>query len=642
MSGIAGLVDLSGRRPVPAGVLRRMANALAHRGPDAEALFERPGIGLIVRELHVSEPHQSQPFTNPPQTLIAVLDGEFYGEPPAPVMANGQGNQPPAPLIALWEEHGEQALERLRGQFAFALWDDRAERLVLARDRFGVCPLHWTRQGDWLLFASEIKALLASRMAPDRVDLRGLHHVFTFFGLPGPVTCFEGISSLLPGHFLDIRRNPQQVADRAFWQMNFPDQGEEDEGADGKALVDEYQSVLLRAIERRLKAHPPVVAYSSGGLDSSLLLTMARKLRGQPRDAYTFRIVHPRLNETSAADLLANHVGKAPSITDCRPQDILGAFPALVQATDSPAIETSAAALLHLAETVHERGGRVVLTGEGADEWQAGYPWFRIERLLNFLDVIPGVRLSRLGFRSYVRRVHSRQYPWTRARRDYEAAGGGNAWLFPYILLSVAQHRFFSKELRRRLAGHVPYDDLQLPREPMSRWSPLNRSVFMGARVHLTGLHMIYRADRPAARSSIQLRFPFLDEDVYAFLARLHPRWKMNGLRDKHLQRLLAERWLPAGFAQGNKRLIHGPLDAFHRAEPPPWVHQLLGEESLRKTGYFDIRAVQRWGGQVHRMEHGYARMFIEMALVGVISTQLWHHYYFGGGLCELASAGRP
>src|SRR5690606_33601622 len=143
----------------------------------------------------------------------------------------------------LWEEYGEEMFDRLRGQYAFALWDRRARRLILARDRFGICPLYWSRQGDWLLFASEIKAILATGMAPIRPDLRGINHVFTFFAMPGPLTAFEGISSLLPGHFLDIHPGHSsdgfatvpKVEDRIHWEIDFPDQGEEDN--ENNALV---------------------------------------------------------------------------------------------------------------------------------------------------------------------------------------------------------------------------------------------------------------------------------------------------------------------------------------------------------------------------------------------------------------------
>src|SRR5205085_12505190 len=125
----------------------------------------------------------------------------------------------------MWEEHQEDMFGRLRGQFAIALWDEKRRRLVLGRDRFGISPLYWTRQGDWLLFASEIKGLLASGMVTAKPDLRGTDHIFTFSALPGPITCFEGVQMLRPGHFLEVARDGERVAinERAYWQMDFPD-----------------------------------------------------------------------------------------------------------------------------------------------------------------------------------------------------------------------------------------------------------------------------------------------------------------------------------------------------------------------------------------------------------------------------------
>src|SRR5262249_45697258 len=189
----------------------------------------------------------------------------------------------------LWEEYGEATFERLRGQFAVALWDRRRRRLYLSRDRFGICPLHWTRQttasGEWLLFASEIKALLASGLVPARPDRRGIDHAFTFFSLPGPRTAFAGISALLPGHYLSIPLGdngfPASIVDRVYWQMDFPDRGQEERGRNRQGVVDEFEALLTAAVERRLRADVPVVSYLSGGVDSSIVVALATRLRGQ-------------------------------------------------------------------------------------------------------------------------------------------------------------------------------------------------------------------------------------------------------------------------------------------------------------------------------------------------------------------------
>ena len=205
MCGIAGIADLAGHRTVPDGIIQRMTQAIVHRGPDEEGYFQRPGLVLGSRRLSiVGLADGQQPVANEDRSVSVVFNGEFfdYLEKRAELEARGHRlvTHCDTEIIPhLWEESQEGMFERLRGQFALALWDERRHRLVLGRDRFGICPLYWTRQGEWLLFASEIKALLASGLVPARPDLRGIDHIFTFAALPGPMTCFEGVQLLPPG-----------------------------------------------------------------------------------------------------------------------------------------------------------------------------------------------------------------------------------------------------------------------------------------------------------------------------------------------------------------------------------------------------------------------------------------------------------
>src|SRR5215213_903353 len=210
MCGIAGIIDLSGQRAVPEAIVKRMTDALIHRGPDEEGFFQRPGVTLGSRRLSiVGLADGQQPVTNEDRNVSVVFNGELFDhlEKRAELEAKGHRlvKHCDTEIIPhMWEEHGLTMFEHLRGQFAIALWDERKRLLVLGRDRFGICPLYWSRQGDWLLFASEIKGLLASGMVPIRPDLRGLDLIFTFSALPGPVTCFEGVQLLPPGRFLQI------------------------------------------------------------------------------------------------------------------------------------------------------------------------------------------------------------------------------------------------------------------------------------------------------------------------------------------------------------------------------------------------------------------------------------------------------
>jgi asparagine synthase (glutamine-hydrolysing) len=654
MCGIAGIIDLSGRRPAPAEALRAMAAAIVHRGPDEDGFLERPGIGFASRRLSiVGLADGRQPIHNEDGSVAVVFNGELFDYPEMRAELEAKGHHfrthcDTEIIPHRWEDHEEGMFEYLRGQFAIALHDARRRRVVLARDRFGICPLYWTRQmtdGDeWLLFASEIKALLASGMVPARPDHRGINHVFTFFSMPGPVTCFEGVRLLLPGRYLRIQLGSDgesaRVSEQTYWEIDFPDRGQEDPGGDPKKLAEEFEATLLAAVSRRLRADVPVVSYLSGGVDSSAVVAMASHVRGTPIPCFTIRIKRPDLDETSEAAIVAKHIGADPIVVDCGAEEVLATYPELIRAAESPVVDTSCAALLLLAREVHARGFKVALTGEGADEWLAGYPWHKLNRALGLLDFIPGLSLSQLARRMFVRLTGGPRFSWDSVRRSQAAVGGHNGWLDIYGLMSMSKLRFFSAHMKEELADHIPYEDLGLNQERLRRWHPLNRELYLSGRAHLAGLLLNAKGDRVAMHSSVETRYPFLDEAVFAFLAKLHPRWKLRGLfHDKYLLRRVAGRWLPSSIARRRKAMFRAPFDSFHLDPAPPFVEQLLSPESLARTGYFDPAAVSYWRGAFRTLREGGAqRTSVEMGLVGVLATQLWHQTYIDPGLADLPS----
>ncbi len=649
MCGIAGVIDLVGERTVPDDVVRRMARAIVHRGPDEEGFHFGAGIALASRRLSiVGLADGQQPVTNEDRNIHVVFNGELFDHLDRRRELEARGHRlvkhcDTEIIPHLWEDLRESMFERLRGQFAIALWDERARQLTLGRDRFGICPIYWTRQGDWLLFASEIKALLASGMVPAKPDRRGIDHVFTFAAMPGPRTCFEGIQLLLPGHFLQItpaneRGASSVISERAYWEMNFPDRGDEDPGDDPKRLVDDFEKVLLQAVEERLRADVPVGAYLSGGVDSSMIVAMACRIKGPAINTYTIRVDSPELDELSAANLTAKHVGtKPPIVQEFRKSDATETYPHLIRAAEAPVVDTSCAAMLQLAQRVHANGQKVVLTGEGSDEWLLGYPWYKLAKLINYLDVLPGVRLSELARRSYLRLHGVPQYPRAFRQHTEDLVGGPNAWIDAYGLLGLSKLRFYSEQMHEVRAQSDPWGELQFPLERAKRWHPLNRGVWVAGRVTLAGLLLQAKGDRVAMHSSVEVRYPFLDEEVFDFLARIHPRWKLRGFRDKHLLRLLAERWVPKSIARRQKVIFRAPLDSFHLDPEPAYVAQLLSEESLRRTGYFDVAAVHQWRKEFRNMRPGsMPRLSVEMGLAAVVATQLWHHLYLDSNLAEL------
>src|ERR1051326_4192614 len=255
MCGIAGVIDLVDNRDVPREMLHAMAGAMVHRGPDEDGFLQRPGIGFASRRLSiVGLADGRQPIFNETRNVAVVYNGELFDYPEQKAQLEARGHRfvthCDTELIPhLWEDHGEQMFDKLRGQFAIALFDQDKNQVVLGRDRFGICPLYWARRGDWFLFASEIKTLLASGLVEARPDPRGINQIFSFFAIPGPPTCFEGIQLLPPGHYLRIQRGSRgsraDVSEHAFWEINFPDRGQEDPGSDRQKVVDGFEAAML-------------------------------------------------------------------------------------------------------------------------------------------------------------------------------------------------------------------------------------------------------------------------------------------------------------------------------------------------------------------------------------------------------------
>jgi asparagine synthase (glutamine-hydrolysing) len=652
MCGIAGMIDLAGGRPPPPAALRAMAAALAHRGPDEDGFLEQPGLGLASRRLSiVGLADGRQPVANEDGSVCVVFNGEAFDYPELRAGLEGRGHRfrthcDTEVVVHLYEELQDGMLARLRGQFALALWDARRRRLLLARDRLGICPLYWTRQkaggGEWLLFASEIKGLLASGMVPARPDVRGIDHAFTFFALPGAQTCFEGVRALPPGHALTVQSGGPggaRVSEAAWWDLDFP----AGDGPAGPGLVDAFEAHLVRAVRRRLRGDVPVAGYLSGGVDSTLIATMARRLGGRPLTTFTLQIQAPGLDESAAAARSARVAGTKAIIVPCAAADVLAAYPRLVWAAEAPVSDTCCAALLLLAQAAHARGFKVVLTGEGADELLAGYPWHKLHRLLALLDRATGLPLGRWGRDAFFRRVGGRAFSARAVRRAEAAVGGHHAWLDPYTLAALGKPFFYGPRMREALAGYEPYEHLGLDVGRLRRWQPLHQSLAMGLRVHLPGLLLSLGGDRVAMHSSVETRYPFLDEDLFDFLARLPPGWKLHGLRDKYLLRRAAQRWLPRDLAWKPKTMFRAPFDVFASKAVPACVEQLLSPASLRATGYFDPEQVARWRQALPQMRRGGARRFVlGLGLAGVAATQLWHHTFLGPTLCDLPGGPAP
>jgi asparagine synthase (glutamine-hydrolysing) len=347
--------------------------------------------------------------------------------------------------------------------------------------------------------------------------------------------------------------------------------------------------------------------------------------------------MEPTLDETSQAAVVSRHIGAEPIVVQCGDMEVLNHYQRLLVASEVPVVDTSCTALMLLAQEVHRQGYKVALTGEGSDEWLAGYTWFKINKVLGWTDLIPGLSLGMRLRRGYSRIMGVAPPSWSEIRRLIGATGGFSAFHELYGLMGLSRIRFYSQSMRETIGDYLPYELLEPNLERIRRWHPLNRGLYWGGRIHLAGSLLSSKGDRIAMHSSVETRYPFLDEEVFAFLAKLHPSWKLHRFREKYILRLLGERWLPHSTAWSPKGMFRAPFDSFFINNAPPYVEQLVSDESLTKTGYFDVAAVRHWIQNFRSLRAGsYHRTSIEMGLVAVVATQLWHHTFIDASLADL------
>jgi asparagine synthase (glutamine-hydrolysing) len=643
MCGIAGAIDLTGRRSFAEERIGAMTRALAHRGPDDEQVHLEAGLALGSRRLAIIDvAHGQQPLANEDGTVWVAYEGELYNYPELRPQLLARGHTlrtrcDTEAWVHLYEDHGEGVFEQARGQFAVALWDRRRRILLLGRDRPGIAPLFYAEADGWLLWASEVKALLASGLIEARPDRETIDFFFNFFSLPNTRTCFANVRSIAPGNYLKVRGG--NVERKRYWDLDFPEAGQEKRFDREEEAVAEFEQALRGAVKRRFLSEKPVCCYLSGGLDSTTILGLATQEAGRPVPSFTIGLDHsgPRDERSQAAEAAAL-LGSPLATVNLTSGDIAAAYPELIRAAEAPVLDTSAACMLRLAQTVRRQGCEVSLSGEGADELLAGYVWFKYDRLVQRLGspICKGVRWALLSGLAGGGSRHRVPFAATAGLRTHQQ--------LPYEMMAQSREYLYSPDMWEAVDGRSAYDHLHLPADQFRRWHPLNQSLYLAFKVMLPGMLLAAKGDRPTHNASVEGRYPFLDEQVVSFCAGIEPRLKLRGLTEKWLLRRLAGKVLPPVIAHRPKTMFRAYLSSTFLAENrPAWVDQLLSRESLRATGYFDAVAVQRAREvQRTRPRMSFQRFVLDMGLVGAIATQLWHHVYCGGGLADLATWSRP
>ncbi|MGO4642707.1 asparagine synthase (glutamine-hydrolyzing) [Mesorhizobium sp. 2RAF45] len=646
MCGIAGIVALNAAAASPSReALMRMVGTLSHRGPDERGLYRDKRAGLAHARLSVVDLSSGQqPLADTGDTTWIVFNGEIfnYVELREKLIALGHRFRTRSDTeVALhaYRAWGEAAFERMNGQWAIAIWDSIAGRLVLSRDRFGICPLHFCEHAGRLYFASEVKAIFAADPTiPRAFDPAGLDQTFTLWTVVPPQGVFQGIHELVPGHVRIYQDGT--VREQVFWQPSYPEnfgvlQGEFTGSCDD--AVDRVRGALEAATALRMvRADVPVGCYLSGGLDSSLVATLGRRFAGRRFQTFSLRFADAEYDETRFQRLVAEATGSEHHEVVVSRGDIAAIFPEVIYHTERPILRTAPAPLFLLSRLVRERGIKVVLTGEGADEMFAGYDLFREAKVRRFWGRQPtSTRRSRLLERLYPyltrspvqQQAMARQF-FGRGIEAYEAPGFAHDTRWRS---TGAIKRLFSADLRAESQRRDAVSELlgRLP-EAFSRWSPLAQDQYLEVQTLMSGYLLSSQGDRMLMANSVEGRFPFLDDELVRLANSLPPSYKLRVLDEKHVLKRVAEPIVPSEIVTRKKQPFRAPNALCFAADAAPeYIREALSETAIRKANVFDPASVTRLLDKCQaRTGDGDLSNADNMALVGVLSTQLLHQQF--------------
>lgn len=637
MCGIAGIAALSSEARIDERAVRRMLPPLRHRGPDGSGVYLDPRgkVGLGHARLSIIDLEGGvQPLANEDRTVWVSFNGEIFNYLELREILVKAGHRfktrsDTEVIVHAYEEYGDEFVQQLNGQFAIALWDANRRRLLLVRDRAGILPLFYTVQNGRLLFASEIKALLPVLESSPRISPAALDQIFMFWSTRSPDTLFENIYEIPPGHRLVLERD--RLRESMYWDWRFPEHGDYLSGSDAD-LAEQLYGLLADATRIRLRADVPVGAYLSGGLDSSALAALIRRHSDAPLKTFSIGFEDKSLDESIFQRQMVEHLGVDHRQIVCRNADIAEEFPTAVYHAETPILRTAPTPMRRLSGLVRESGYKVVLTGEGADEALGGYDLFKEAKIRRFWARRPESEWRPLLLKALYPYLETSGAQAKSYLQNFYGIGLENPEQpgFSHLTrwFTTAQCKvFFAPDLTEalredaaeRLIRHLP--------PTFERWHPFNRAQYLEAKTLLGGYLLCSQGDRMLMANSVEGRFPFLDHRVIEFSNRLHPRLKMRALNEKFLLKRAMKSHLPRAIIGRYKQPYRAPDSAaFFSAASPSYVSELLGQDTLRRYGYFDAKKVSflvnkaRRGGQIAAKDN--------MALVGILSAQLCHHYF--------------
>jgi asparagine synthase (glutamine-hydrolysing) len=621
---VAGIYGKISERGVAKEELARMSHALAHRGPEDPGEYQHGNVAIGCRRLAVLDPrHGGQPLSNEQGDILVVHNGEIYNHESLRQMLQKKGHvfstRTDTEVIAhLYEELGERCVEQLRGMFAFALWDTRREQLVLARDHLGQKPLFYSHERNELLFASEIKAILAVRHGPAAIDDESLHHYLSLRFFPAPHTPVSGVRKIPPAHVLVYRDGAIEVS--RYWKPSFRDKL----SLPDALFVDGLRDKLGETVATHLTSDVPVGAFLSGGLDSSLIVAMMAKAITEPFPTFSVGTRDPEFNELPYAREVSKRFDTRQFETWAE-MDVIELLPHMIWSLDEPS--DPVAASKYLASRLAAKHVKVVLGGDGGDELFAGFDrYFGVQSVDLYLR-IPQILRQRL-FHPLIGMVPE--------SFGYDSVAQKLRWVRQISARSNIAERFaeavcffrFNHDGKRQLltddiwqcVEHVDSSSLIVGQfEECDADEPIDCMVYADYMLRLPE-HSLMLTDRLSMAHGLEVRSPLVDHELVEYVAKFPIDLKIRRRQRKFIQRKIAAEELPVRIAKRKKRGFRFPLASWFGKELYPFLHSVLPASAFVREGLFRKDVVLRL-----LQEHRERRVDHHVRLWMLLNLQIWY-----------------
>ncbi len=628
MCGIAGVVQ---RTDVPADAaqVRRMCDAIVHRGPDDEGIFAQGPVGLGMRRLSIIDLASGhQPIHNEDKSVWVVFNGEIYNYAKLRAELEKQGhrfytNSDTETLVHLYEQYGEEMVHHLNGMFAFAIWDVRTRKLFIARDRVGEKQLYYSVSGGRLLFGSEPKCLLVTGEVSTAMDPVAVDEYLAYLYVPAPRTIYRDIRELPAGHSLVFERGELRV--QRYWDLQYRVDRSMDEGQ----FIEAFRERFAQAVKSRLVADVPLGALLSGGVDSSAIVAvMASQGAGQVK---TYCIGYgddgAYYDERRYAKIVADKFGTEHHEFIVKP-DIVSELPAIVKAFDQPFADSSAVVNYYVYRETRKHV-KVVLSGLGGDEVAAGYERHLGMRLRQRYRAIPSILREQLVERAIAALPDSRRGSRLveRAKRFVRSGRLPDDLAYRQIQSAFDDERkrsLYTKGFAAELQRGDRDDTMEhfFNRDGIS--DVVDRALYTDLMTYLPG-DLLPLTDRMSMAHSIEARAPFLDHELVEFMATVPSNLKIRGLSKKYILKRAFEGVLPAEIMHRRKQGFTVPLSVWFRNQLAPLLKEQLSEERMNALGLFEPSEVKRLLD-----EHQSGRENHHSRIWALLMFSMWHEQYQG------------